>query len=72
MKQMVSDLEAAGQNCGYMSANRVVWIRGPGSPYTDTPTLYTEEDLSAAIEAGLLMEQKMLGSKKGWTYYVLI
>jgi hypothetical protein len=71
LKQMVSDLEAAGENCGYMCANHVVWIRGPGSPYTDTPTLYTEEDLSAAIEAGLLLEQKVL-SEKGWTCYVLV
>ena len=71
LKQMVSDLEAAGENCGYMCANHVVWIRGPGSPYTDTPTLYMEEDLAAAIEAGLLLEQKIL-SEKGWTCYVLV
>lgn len=71
LKQMVNELEAAGENCGYMSANHAVWIRGPGSPYTDTPTLYTDEDLSAAIEAGLLLEQKVL-SEKGWTCYVLV
>jgi hypothetical protein len=71
LKQMVSDLEAAGENCGYMSANNVVWIRGPGSPYTDTPTLYKEEDLSAAIEAGLLLERKVLG-ENGWTSYALV
>jgi hypothetical protein len=72
LNQMVSELEAAGQNCGYMSANHVVWIRGPGSPYTDTPTLFTEEDLTAAIESGLLLEAKMLGNGQGWTYYVLV
>jgi hypothetical protein len=70
LKQMMSELQAAGQNCGYICANHVVWIRGPGSPYTDTPTLYTEEDLSAAIESGLLLEQRMLSGEKGWTYYI--
>jgi hypothetical protein len=51
-----------------MCANNVVWIRGPGERYTDTPTLYTQEDLTAALEAGLLIEQKMLSTGKGWTY----
>jgi len=72
LKQMVSDLEIAGENCGYMCSNNVVWIRGPGEPYTDTPTMYTEADLTAALEAGLLLEQKMLSSDQGWTYYVLV
>jgi hypothetical protein len=69
---MVNDLEVAGENCGYMCANGVVWIRGPGEPYTDTPTTYSEADLAAAIEGGLLLQQKMLSSDQGWTYYIVV
>lgn len=72
LKKMVEDLEAAGENCGYMCGSNVVWIRRPGEPYTDTPTLYSEEDVGAALEAGLLIETKVLGGGGGWTYYILV
>lgn len=70
LKKMVDDLKTAGENCGYMSDGNVVWIRGPGEPYSDHPTSFSVEDLAAAVKAGLLRKQLML-SEKGWTYYVL-
>jgi len=40
LKLMVSDREAAGENCGYMCANSAVWIRGPGElGGRETPSL---------------------------------
>jgi len=65
LKQMVNELKTAGENCGYLCANDQVWIRGPGEPYSDTPTMYTAKNLAAAIESGLLLEQKMLGNRSG-------
>ena len=67
---MLKDLKNAGKNCGYMSDGTVVWIRGPGAPWTDTPTLYAKADLDIAVNSGKVRAQKMVGSAT-WTYYVL-
>jgi len=70
LEQMLENLENAGESCGFMCMNNVVWIRGPGAPWTDTPTLYTQSDLDHAIASGKVRAQTMTGSAT-WTYYVL-
>jgi len=70
LQQMKSDLQQAGPNSGFIFIGDEVCIRTPGSPYTDTPTLYTKVDVEHAVEAGLVREQRVVGSQS-WTYYVL-
>jgi hypothetical protein len=68
--QMLNNLKQAGTNCGFMCENDVVWIRGPGAPWTDTPTAFTKADLDNAISSGTVRPQTVTGSAT-WTYYVL-
>jgi hypothetical protein len=70
LELMLDNLKKAGRDCGYMSDGKVVWIRGPGSPWTDTPTAYSKGDLERAISSGELRPQTMTGSAT-WTFYVL-
>lgn len=70
LELLLDELKQAGVNCGFISTNDAVWIRGPGSPWTDTPTLYTKAELDSAIASGKIRPQIMTGSGT-WTYYVL-
>jgi hypothetical protein len=59
---MVEELQEAGNSHGYMTDGGLVWIRGPGSPWTDTPANYSPAELNAAIASGKLEKQEMTGS----------
>ena len=66
---MVNQLKHAAANCGLLVMQGIVVMRCPGSPYTDTPTLFDETDLQNAITLGLLEKRKIVGSLE-WEYYV--
>jgi hypothetical protein len=70
LERMLNDLKRAEINSGFICENDVVWIRGPGAPWTDTPTPFTKADLESAISAGEVRAQTMKGTAT-WTYYVL-
>jgi hypothetical protein len=72
VNRMIEELKQAGKPCGYMSDGANVWIRGPGSPWADTPTPhYTSDDLRNAVAVGAVREQQMVGTPHDFTYYVL-
>lgn len=67
-RQLVDMLESAGLNCGLLVIRKTVVMRCPGSPYTDSPTMYDEADLNNAIELNLLEKRKVTGGYE-WEYY---
>ncbi len=68
-RKMVAELKNADANCGLLASQGIVVMRCPGSPYTDTPTLFDEADLENAIALNLLEKRKVTGSFE-WEYYV--
>ena len=68
-RKLVAMLQSAGRSCGLLVVQRTVVMRCPGSPFTDSPTMYDEADLTNAIELNLVRKQKMVGSYE-WEYYV--
>lgn len=69
--EMVVELKKAGLNSGLLviEGNGVV-LRSPGSPYVDAPTLFSEEDLSNAVELRLLEKSRVTGSFE-WEWYTI-
>lgn len=68
-RDLVKELERAGENCGLVPVQGIVVLRSPGSPYIDVPMTFQEMDLLDAVELGLLEKQKVTGSYE-WEWYV--
>lgn len=69
--KLVRQLEDALPDCGLLLLGNQVFLRSPGSPYTDSPLLFFEEaDLNNAISLGLLAKSRMIGSYN-WEWYTL-
>jgi hypothetical protein len=68
-RELVGELESAGLNSGLLAVEGIVVLRGPGAPYTETPTMFNERDLDNAIALGLLEKRKVTGSYE-WEWFV--
>jgi uncharacterized iron-regulated protein len=74
-RDMVDQLKSCPPNYGLLVMGSVVVMRGPGTPFHDSPTMFEEADLKNAIALGLLKERRMVGHSAGepdseWVYYV--
>ena len=70
-RELVKHLADAGINCGLLVVQRAVVLRGPGSPYVDTPMVsFDQSDLQNAIDLGLLVKANVTGSYQ-WEWYVV-
>ena len=67
---MVDHLKRSGLNNGLLAVGGTVVLRSPGSPYVDTPTGFDEEDLSNAVELGLVEKRRVTGSFE-WEWYTI-
>lgn len=68
-RELVDLLERAGMNCGLLISQGAVFLRHPGTPYTDTPMMFDAVDLYNAVTLGLIEKQRVMGSYE-WEWYV--
>jgi hypothetical protein len=72
-RKLVNQLERAGYiQCGLLTVQGTVVVRGPGAPYSDSPTTFEEADLQNAIALNLLQARIFressitAGSQREW------
>ena len=65
--EIVDQLKEASLNSGLLAIGGTVVLRSPGSPF-DTPTVFGEDDLSNAVDWGLLGKSRVTGSCE-WEWY---
>lgn len=67
-RQLVNQLERAGENCGLLAVQGTVVLRCLLSKPIDTPTMREEIDLENATALGLLEHRRVTGSFQ-WEWY---
>ena len=73
-RKLVNRLERTGIGCGLLAVHGSVVMRCPAAPYTDTQTMFDEDDLQNAIALGLLegrtAEYRWRRKCRTWEWYL--
>jgi hypothetical protein len=69
-RKLIEYLDGEKQFRGFIVGGGMVVLRASGAPYTDTPTMYDENDLNNAVALGLIEKRKVTGSLE-WEWYTL-